>query len=201
MEDDFGPDHRLKEEFLIGPKAYEPAAHTVVARGRSRASDWRAMWRTLQRPGLALGAAVLLAASCGGPQPTRSGAIAKWDATCRATHARLSNIRIPAVTSGTDLQPFASAMQRALPIVIQELERLGAVTVPPGDQKTADRILTDLERAVDQLHQAERSATQRNLAATKSAITRSQTYTAASSALARAYGFRVCGHSSGSGSG
>ena len=149
---------------------------------------------------IAFGAVVVLAAACS-QTPTRAEAIAKWDAICRTTQARLVKIPVPAVNSGADLKPFASATMRALPIVIQELDELGAVPVPPDDQKTADRILTDFERAIDQLHRAERSANLGNLAATRSEIARSQTYTAAAIALARSYGFNVCGRSPGAGTG
>jgi len=200
MEDDFGPDHGLTDEISIVPKAYDPDGSGSVARGGRGAAHWRAMWRRHRRSMVALCVLGVLAAACA-RQTTRADTIAKWDAICRTTQARLVKVPVPTVSSGVDLKPFASATQRALPIVIQELDQLGAVPVPPDDQKTADRILTDLERAVDQLHRAERSARQGNLAATQSEIARSQTYTATAIALARSYGFRVCGRSPGAGTG
>jgi hypothetical protein len=144
------------------------------------------------RASVSLVLAAALLSSCS-HEPTRSDAIAGWDDICRSTQSRLSKIQVPNVTSAHDLERFAGAMKKALPVVIDELNRLGMVQVPSADQKTVDRILSDLERSADQLHQAERSAKREKVDATKSAIGRSEKYTKAAGKLARSYGFKVCG--------
>lgn len=126
-------------------------------------------------------------------EPTRRQVITSLDSTCRSAQRRLSRIHVPPVQSSNDLRGFASAMHTALPIVIGELDDLGAIDVPKADQKRTDRILSEFERAVDQFNRAEHAARRGDLGATQADITRAQRFTKTADKLARDYGFRVCG--------
>ena len=133
--------------------------------------------------------------SCGGGA-SRQDTIRAWDATCRATQARLEAIQVPNVSSKKDLSRFVTAIGKALPIALNEVDELRAIPVPDEDQQTLDGILSDLVHSAGQLRAAQRAAKKGDLAKTKAALSKSATDTRKAGAAAKAYGMQVCGQSS-----
>jgi hypothetical protein len=135
--------------------------------------------------------AVLASACHSGP--SRADTIRQWDAICRATQARLETIKVPNVTTKSDLPRFLKGIRKALPIALGEIDQLRAVPVPKEDHDVADGILSELVGAAGQLQAAERSAKKGDLKATERSLRRSASATKAAGEAARSFGLQVCG--------
>ena len=136
---------------------------------------------------------VLAGAACGNAGPSRQDTIRKWDAICRATQARLEAIKVPNVSSRNDLPRFIAAIDKALPVALNEIDELRSVPVPNDDQKTADAILSDLVHAIGDLEAAEDAAKRGDLDGTERALQGAAGATKAAGAAARSFGLKVCG--------
>jgi hypothetical protein len=140
---------------------------------------------------------VLSLAACGGGSKrlTKDEFITKWDAICTSSDREQSNLgsNLPEQPTQDNLSKFDDYLKKAIPLLKDEIKDLSKPKPPEADQATIDGILSNLNKVVDGLEDAEHAAARGDLDGFNAAGDKVTPNLDAANTAATSYGFKACG--------
>lgn len=146
---------------------------------------------------LTVAAALALSAAAAASTLPRATWIARADAACRATDARVAAIPQPKVNPAqprrSDLPVIATYLRRLSPLLESEITRVAALPDPATAAPRAHAFVRNAQASVAALRASAAAAARSDLNAYKASFARDNRYGTQASAAAKGLGLQVCG--------